>query len=167
MASQVVAFLRRSTRTDDWTREELAELYRIEHALVQANVRLETDRGLSDEGDPWFVFCRVDGEILVHISRFDGQYRLYSPGLPNPLVGHSFAELARSFTNIVPMQVSLQRRDGAQLFVHPAAMLAVIVGTLFIAADDLHLFTARSGSDAHSDSANDASAEGHNSLKYE
>jgi hypothetical protein len=65
------------------------------------------------------------------------------------------------------MQVSLQRRDGAQLFVHPAAMLAVIVGTLFVAADDLHLFTPRSGSDAHSDSANDASAEGHNSLKYE
>ena len=167
MASQVVAFLRRSARTDDWTREELAELYRIEHALVQANVRLETDRGLSDEGDPWFVFCRVDGEILVHISRFDGQYRLYSPGLSNPLVGHSFAELARSFTNIVPMQVSLQRRDGAQLFVHPAAMLAVIVGTLFVAADDLHLFTARSEPDAHSDSANDVSAGGRNSLKYE
>ena len=162
MASQVVAFLRRSARTDDWTREELAELYRIEHALVQANVRLETDRGLSDEGDPWFVFCRVDGEILVHVSRFDGQYRLYSPGLSNPLVGHSFAELARSFTNIVPMQVSLQRRDGAQLFVHPAAMLAVIVGTLFVAADDLHLFAA-----VHSHRANDASAEGHNGLKFE
>src|SRR5215831_11638141 len=165
MASQVVAFLRRSTRTDDWTREELAELYRIEHALVQANVRLETDRGLSDEGDPWFVFCRVDGEILVHISRFDGQYRLHSPGLSNPLVGHSFAELAKSFTKIVPMQVSLQRRDGAQLFVHPAAMLAVIVGTLFVAADDLHLFAARGESDHHAHSADDTSAAGRNSLK--
>ena len=74
MASQVLSFLRRSVHSTDWTREELAELYRIEHALVQANIRLETDRGLSDEGDPWFVFCRADGEILVHISRFDGQY---------------------------------------------------------------------------------------------
>jgi hypothetical protein len=167
MASQVVSFLRRSVRTADWTREELAELYRIEHALAQANVRLDTDRGLTDEGDPWFVFCRLDGEILVHISRFDGQYRLYSPGLSNPLVGHSFAELARSFTKIVPMQVSLQRRDGAQLFVHPAAMLAVIVGTLFVAADDLHLFTARSESDHHAHSADDiASAGGRNNLKF-
>jgi hypothetical protein len=167
MGSQVVSFLRRSVRTADWTREELAELYRIEHALAQANVRLDTDRGLTDEGDPWFVFCRVDGEILVHISRFDGQYRLYSPGLSNPLVGHSFAELAKSFTKIVPMQVSLERRDGAQLFVHPAAMLAVIVGTLFVAADDLHLFAARGESDHHAHSADDiASAGGRNSLKF-
>jgi hypothetical protein len=167
MTSQVVSFLRRSVRTADWTREELAELYRIEHALVQANIRLETDRGLSDEGDPWFVFCRVDGEILVHISRFDGQYRLYSPGLSSPLIGHSFVELAKSFTKIFPLQVSLQRRDGAQLFVHPAAMLAVIVGTLFVAADDLHLFAARSESDHHAHSADDiASVGGRNSLKF-
>ena len=59
MAFRLVSFPHRSERTFDWTRDELAELYPIEHALTQA-ILLETDRGLSDEGDPWFVFCRAD-----------------------------------------------------------------------------------------------------------
>lgn len=170
MASHVVSFLRRSSRAVDWTSEELAELYRIEHALVQANIRVETDRGLSDEDDPWFVFCRADGEVLVHISRYDGQYRLHSPGLSNPLIGQSFVELAKSFTKIVPIQVSIQRREGAQLFIHPAAMLAAIVGTLFVAADDLRLFSSRhdTGHDADSATArsDDTASAGGPSLKF-
>ncbi len=151
MAFQLVSFPQRSDRVFDWTRDELAELYRIEHALTQANIRLETDRGLSDEGDPWFVFCRTDGEVLVHISRYDGQYRLSSPGLESSLVGRSFAELTKSFVRQVPVQVSLQQRGGAKLFVHPAAMLAVIVGTLFAASNDLHLFSSRSETGQHDD----------------
>jgi hypothetical protein len=155
MAFQLVSFPQRSDRVFDWTRDELAELYRIEHALAQANIRLETDRGLSDEGDPWFVFCRTDGEVLVHISRYDGQYQLSSPGLANSLVGRSFAELTKSFVRQVPVQVSLQQRDGAKLFVHPAAMLAVIVGTIFAASNDLHLFSSRSETGQHTDDAYD------------
>ena len=139
------------TELSDWTRDELAELYRIEHALAQANIRLETDRGLSDEGDPWFVFCRTDGEVLVHITRYDGQYRLSSPGLANSLAGRSFAELTKAFVRQVPVQVSLQQQGGAKLFVHPAAMLAVIVGTLFAASNDLHLFSSRSETGQHDD----------------
>ena len=155
MAFQLVSFPQRSDRTFDWTRDELAELYRIENALTQANIRLEIDRGLTDEGDPWFVFCRTDGEVLVHISRYDGHYRLHSPGLATPLVGRSFAELAKSFVRQVPVQVSFQQRDGAKLFVHPAAMLAIIVGTLFAASNDLHLFSSHSESGQHTDDGYD------------
>jgi hypothetical protein len=166
MAFQVVSFLRRSSRAVDWTREELAELYRIEHALVQANIAVGTDRGLSDEDDPWFVFCRADGEVLVHICRYDGQYRLHSPGLSNPLIGQSFVELAKSFTKIVPIQVSIQRREGAQLFIHPAAMLAAIVGTLFVVADDLHLFSSRHDADSAAASSDDTPSAGGSSFKF-
>ncbi len=151
MAFQLVSFPQRSDRSFDWTSDELAELYRIEHALTQANIRLETDRGLTDEGDPWFVFCRTDGEVLVHISRYDGHYRLCSPGLPNSLVGRSFAELTKSFVRQVPVQVSFQQRGGAKLFVHPAAMLAVIVGTLFAASNNLHLFSSHEAAGHHTD----------------
>jgi hypothetical protein len=168
MGVQVVSFPRRSAGNFDWTRDELAELYRIEHALIQANIRLETDRGLSDEGDPWFVFCRTDGEVLVHIARYDGEYRLYSPGLADSLVGRSFAELTKSFVRQVPVQVSIQRRDGAKLFVHPAAMLAVIVGTLFVASNDLYLFTPRDDHGPQTDGGWDlaSSAGGRHGFKH-
>jgi hypothetical protein len=141
LGSQVIAFLRPTRRGSDWTLEEIAELYRIEHALLQARISLQTDRGVTDEGDPWFVFCRSDGEVLVHITRSDGQYYLYSSGLSSPLTGRLFTELSKSFVQQIPLQFPLRRADGVQLFVHPAAMLAIIIGTIFVASDDLCLLS--------------------------
>ena len=66
----------------DWTQQELAEFYRVEASLIRANVPIDTDRGRSDEGDPWFVFCNANtGEIIVHFARFDGTYVVASPAL--------------------------------------------------------------------------------------
>ena len=48
-----------ASRSRDWTQQELAEFYRVEASLVRANIEIETDRGRSDEGDPWFVFCNA------------------------------------------------------------------------------------------------------------
>lgn len=42
----------------DWTNQELANLFRVKHLLDAAGVICEIDRGLTDEGEPWFVFCR-------------------------------------------------------------------------------------------------------------
>ena len=141
LGSQVIAFLRPAQRGSNWSPEETAELYRIEHALLQARISLQTDRGVTDEGDPWFVFCRADGEVLVHITRFDGQYHLYSSALSSPLTGRLFTELSKAFVQQIPVQFPLRRADGAQLFVHPAAMLAIIIGTIFVASDDLCLLS--------------------------
>jgi hypothetical protein len=124
----------------DWTRDELAELYRIEHVLVQSGLTLEVDRGLSDEGDPWFVFSRPDGEVLVHLTRYDGLYRLHSPALPTSLIGRTFVDLTKAFARQVSQQVTVQRTNGTRLFIHPAAMLAVVVGTIFAASNELAVF---------------------------
>jgi hypothetical protein len=163
--SQVIAFRRPNFSGVDWTREELAELYRIEQALIQARLTVDTERGVTDEGDPWFVFCRGDGEVLVHISRTDGEYFLHSPGLPRPLAGSSFSTLAKSFVNQIPVQLPLRSGRGAQLFIHPAAMLAVIIGTIFVASDDAHTFTPRIDGDSQSDNDPDSAPFGDRSLK--
>lgn len=136
MASQVLSFLRPTKRVADWSQEEIAELYRIEHALVQARFTLETDRGLSDEGDPWFVFCKGDGEVLVHITRSDEGYFLYGLGLLQPLRGRVIGELSKSFVNQIPLNVTVRRNEGTKLFVHPAATLAIIIAMIFAAHDD-------------------------------
>jgi len=137
MAAQVFSLVRRESAPVDWTRDELAELYRIEHALVQSGLTLEVERGVTDEGDPWFAFCRADGEVLIHLARYDGLYRLHSPALSSPLIGRSFVELTKAFSSQVPVQITLQRNNGPRVFVHPAAMLAVVIGTIFAASNEV------------------------------
>ena len=159
MVSQVVAFLRVLSRNSDWTTEEIAELYRIENALVQARLSVQTDRGVTDEGDPWFVFCRSDGEVLVHISRFDGEYRLYTGALNNPLTGRSLMALSKSFVSQIPLQTPLRPGVGTSVYVHPAAMLAVIIGTIFYSWDDL-LRASQAEADAKRDGAPDSERNG-------
>lgn len=131
MTSQVLSFTKRVSDRSGWTNTELAELYRVEHALVQAKIVIETDRGVTDEGDPWFVFCRADGEVVVHVTRFGGSYRLYSPALPTPLTGPSFSTLTKSFLSGLrtPAQVD------ATVAIHPAALLSVLVAAIFYAFD--------------------------------
>lgn len=130
--------------TRDWTNQELADLYRVEALLAQANVRIETTRGVSDEGDPWFVFCRADGEVFVHLARIDGIYVLDSPKLDVVLSGPSFATLIDRFSNAIVLcaptgnivQLRPFSRDSV-VRIHPAAMLAALVWSLYLACDNM------------------------------
>src|SRR5262249_48091050 len=80
MSAKVVPISRLFQRSWDWSPREIAEFYRVEAALLQAGLRIDTARGRSDDGDPWFVFCRHDdGEVIIHIARIDGEYVLVSP----------------------------------------------------------------------------------------
>lgn len=132
MAGSVLRMLDRIHSRRDWTNQELAELYRVAHALSAAGVALEVDRGITDEGDPWFVFCRPDGDVLVHLARFDGLYHLFSPALPAPLSGRSFTDLTRSF--LEGRDVVRQRGKGADIILHPSARFGVLVLTIFFSA---------------------------------
>ena len=118
----------------DWTNSEIAELYRVEGALARSGVDIEVDRGLSDEGDPWFAFCRAEGAVLVHITRFDGLYRLYSPALREPLVGRNFTELAKLFVSNMALSANPPDRRFA---VHPGALLSLVIAAIFFAYDEV------------------------------
>ncbi|MCA1807318.1 MAG: hypothetical protein LC687_05660, partial [Actinobacteria bacterium] len=81
----------------DWTNQELADLCRA-HALIQAAERgLECDRGVSDEGDPWFLIGKSNGDVLVHICRIQGIYILDSVSLSRILSGNNFNALVESY----------------------------------------------------------------------
>lgn len=128
----------------EWTNQELADLYRVEAILVQAGIRLETDRGLTDEGDPWFVFCNHEGEVLVHLARLDGSYLLDSPGIGKPIHGKDFSGLVDTF---VRSQTAQAPRSNVILFrpgsgmdevirLHPAMMMAAVIWSLFLVCDE-------------------------------
>lgn len=135
MAAQVLSFFQRSpryapTRVADWTQQELAEFYRVEAALIRAGIRVGTDRGLSDENEPWFVFYRTDdGEVVIHFARIDGEYLIAGPAYEEIARGFDFSSLVR---NMVARHPLIRRSDrGENVALHPAALLVAVVGTAF------------------------------------
>ncbi|RMF17305.1 MAG: hypothetical protein D6757_01425 [Alphaproteobacteria bacterium] len=134
----------------DWSNQELADLFRVKRLLDAAGVPCDIDRGLSDEGDPWFVFCDGDGEVFIHLSRIDGLYVLDSPNIRKPLRGTDFNGLIADFTNRAVPRTSADQREtverrvirlerGGKLFLHPSMLLAALIWTLYVASDDLVL----------------------------
>lgn len=152
MSLMVFAFPRQAARTSDWSNAELAELYRVQHALGQAGIPHETDRGLTDEGDPWFTFGLPDGEVLVHITRYDGLYRLHAAVLPEPLTGTSFQALTKAFVGKIPTPVK-QPKDSS-VVIHPSALLGLIIASIFFACDFLSPQSAKAAESSEQVSAN-------------
>lgn len=135
MAAQVLSFFQRSPRyapapAADWSQQELAEFYRVEAALLRAGIRVGTDRGLSDEKEPWFVFYRTDdGEVVIHFARIDGEYLIAGPAYEEVARGFDFTSMVR---NMVARHPLIRRTDrGDNISIHPAALLVAVVGTAF------------------------------------
>jgi len=134
MTAQVLSFFQRAPRyapkPADWTQQELAEFYRVESALIRAGIRVGTDRGMSDENEPWFVFYRSDdGEVVIHFARIDGEYIIAGPAYEEIARGFDFTALVR---NMVARHPMIRRQDsGSNISVHPAALLVAVVGTAF------------------------------------
>jgi collagen type I/II/III/V/XI/XXIV/XXVII alpha len=90
----VISFFRpAATSQGGWSQQELAEFYRVEAALIRAGLQIGSEQGLSDEAEPWFVFCRPDGDAIMHFARIDGSYVIASEVLDSPMRGSDFRAL--------------------------------------------------------------------------
>lgn len=136
---------------NDWSNQELADLYRVKRLLDAAGVPNELDRGLTDEGDPWLVFVGPDGEVFIHLCRLDGTYVLDSPNIQAPLRGADFNALIEAFTNRALPRTGttadtgdsrvIRLERGGKVYLHPSALLAALIWTLFLAAEEIVLMT--------------------------
>ncbi|MEE7506750.1 hypothetical protein [Methylobacterium mesophilicum] len=136
----VISFFRpAATCQGGWSQQELAEFYRVEAALLRAGLQIGSEQGLSDEADPWFVFCRPDGDAIMHFARIDGSYVIASEVLDSPMRGSDFRalidQIARRYPELLPIP---QSAGGTKLSVHPAALLAALVAAaaLSLSPDD-------------------------------
>ena len=94
-SNPVLSFFRACER-GDWSQRELAEFYRVEDALTKSGVVISTDRGLTDEGEPWFVFFRQDNEeVIVHFARIGSEYVVASNFTEAVFRGRNFQTLVR------------------------------------------------------------------------
>src|SRR5262249_15039374 len=152
MSVNVVAINRLLQRSWDWLPREIAEFYRVEAALLQAGLRIDTGRGLSDDGDPWFVFCRHDdGEVIIHIARIDGEYVLVSPCYDGIARGRDISSMVRDLVSRHPLVHVPQSKSkpGSNVFLHPAVLLIAVVATAFFKQSEARAAAADSdGGDA-------------------
>jgi hypothetical protein len=137
MAAQIFSIFGRSAAKRDWSQQEIAEFYRVESALIRAGIRVGTDRGISDEGDPWFVFFRADdGEVVIHLARIDGEYVLAGSAYQDVARGADFQALVGNLIANHPMVRSDNDKKKSNILMHPAAMLIAIIGTAFFKSGD-------------------------------
>jgi hypothetical protein len=135
--SRVLWFSRAGQSSHDWTQQELAEFYRVENALLQGGLSVVTDRGLSDEGDPWFVFCRSESEeVIAHFARIDGHYFVVSSAFSGVARGRDFKFLIRELMEAHPLMLPRNRGNGQNVFVHPAALLAALLAASYLISSD-------------------------------
>jgi len=126
--SSVIAF-RQKQKVQDWSNAELAELYRVVDILSRAGVAIDTDKGLSDEGDPWFVFCRADtGDVIVHFARIGNQFVAVSAVTDDVVRGPNFRKIAEALVNRQPLVLPAPA-PGQKLFLHPSVLLTALVAT--------------------------------------
>src|SRR6516225_7434622 len=152
MSANVVTLERGFRHKSDWSPRELGEFYRVESALLQAGLKIETECGVSDEGDPWFAFCRPDdGEVIVHIARIDGNYILAGPCYEGIACGTDIASLVQDLASRHPLMQMRGNivRPGSNVFVHPAVLLIAIIATAFFKGTEARALTPDSKDDTH------------------
>ena len=130
MSANVFAFPSRSKGPQPWTNDELAELYRVVDLLGRAGLSVVTDMGMSDEGDPWFVFCRADNEeVIAHFARIDGNFVAASIAVDETFRGANFRQIVDRMVSSQPLVVPKPGAGGSRLFLHPAVLLTAFVAT--------------------------------------
>ena len=144
MSANVVQLERMFRRELGLVVARMAEFYRVESALIQAGLKIERERGVSDEGDPWFAFCRPDdSEVIVHIARIGGIYILAGPSYDGIASGSDIGALVRDLVTRHPL-IQMRGNSAGQasnIFLHPAALLIAVVATAFFKSTEARALT--------------------------
>ena len=96
--SRSSSFATQSVRPSGWSTQELALFYRAARSLSFEELCVETDHGLTDEGEPWLVFCDAEsGDIIGHFARMNEEYFACIPFTRYALRGWELPDLLRRF----------------------------------------------------------------------
>jgi hypothetical protein len=99
--------------------------------LIQAGVPIDTDRGVSDEGDPWFVFCRKDtGDVFVHFARIADSYVAATSAAEGAIWRQKFDDLIEKLGSENPLLLPSQNQR-TTLLMHPSTVFLAVVFVLF------------------------------------
>ena len=147
-------------RRGGWSNQDLAELYRIEAALVQAGISVDTEMGETDEGDPWFAFCGADScEVLVHVAIIDGEYHIAGTTASVIIKGHSFTDIVRQFMTREPAFMLGTARHN-NVMIHPSSVLIAVFAAICLISDEQNLSLFSFGENDKANSINENRQDG-------
>ena len=96
--NSITSFADQSVRPQGWSDHELALFYRAAELLSSESIGVETDYGLTDEGEPWLVFCDTEsGDVFGHFARVNEEYVACVPFRGHALTGWKLRDLLGRF----------------------------------------------------------------------
>ena len=154
MLGALIPFVRRPAgrpARSDWTQAELSEFYRVEAQLIAAGMRVQTDRGVSDEGDPWLVFCHDadQQDVVIHFARLNGSYLVSAPDMEAMRTDTDFRRLVQDllgrYAQIAKTNVDQRAGKSGAVVLHPAAVLWTLIAVAFLKTAEARAFTGSQG----------------------
>lgn len=120
----------------DWSQQELAELYRVRDRLTQSGVPLSVETGLTDEGDPWAVFVHGDtGDSVVHIARLDGEIVVANLLADVVFRGPDFRAITDRMLEAAPLVMPRPAQGGGKVVLHPRSVFTAFVAAAVVLSE--------------------------------
>ncbi|WP_156421603.1 hypothetical protein [Aureimonas sp. AU40] len=142
MTATILSFGRRQPNTPPlpakmpWQNQDLAELYRVRDRLRAAGLDVEVEAGVTDEGDPWFVYVQAGTDnVVVHIARIDSEIHVINCVTGGAYTGTSFREVSDQMLADAPLALSTQVRSASNVVLHPSAFLTAFVAAAIMLID--------------------------------
>ena len=124
------------SREKQWNNQDIADFYRAMEILTQAGLETEVDSGITDEGDPWFVFIRPDtGDVVAHFARIDGLFLAVSAVNQEVFRGKNLREIVDRMLDRHPALLP-QSKGGNKFLLHPTAAISAFLAAAFIMTID-------------------------------
>jgi hypothetical protein len=86
-----------SGQPSDWSLFELSIFEQARRSLKAQGVDVELDYGITDEGDPWLVFCSREIEVLCHFARIGDEYVASVPFNGGGMTGVVLSDMLADF----------------------------------------------------------------------
>ena len=116
-----------------WNNQELAEFYRVSDIMAHAGLKVESESGVSDEGEPWFVFVRADTEeVIAHFAKIDGVFIAVSSVTQDIYRGSDVRDLINQLLERHPLMTPPS--NNGRVVLHPRMVLVAFVAAAFVAA---------------------------------
>ena len=115
-----------------WSNQEVADFYRAVDILKRAGLDVDVDSGVTDEGEPWFVFVREpDGEVLAHFAHINGEFIAVSSMNHEVYKGADIRQIVDQMLDRHPV-IMPKNSGGTSLLLHPTAAVTAFLAAAFI-----------------------------------
>ena len=86
-----------SRSVSDWTIVELAVFDHVRQSLKLQGINVDLEHGVTDEGDPWLIFCADACDVICHFAKIGGRYIACVPFCGRGMTGVILSELVTDF----------------------------------------------------------------------